>query len=84
MTSQEIKQNAIYVINKVITLKYNVANGCYSDRTELAKQEARLEGIKNWATQNNMLQDIKHYLNSKNWGMGVHFYATEVQKYFCN
>ena len=65
MTTQEIKQSAIYVINKVITLKYNVANGCYSDRTELAKQEARLEGI-------------------KNWGMGVHFYATEVQKYFSN
>jgi hypothetical protein len=31
-----------------------------------------------------MLQDIKHYLGSKNWGMGVHFYATEVHKYFCN
>lgn len=46
MTTQEIKQNAIYVINKVITLKYNVANGCFSDKAELAKQEARLEGIK--------------------------------------
>jgi hypothetical protein len=84
MTTQEIKQNAIYVINKVITLKYNVGNGCYSDRAELAKQEARLEAIKNWAIENNMLQDIKHYLGSKNWGMGVHFYATEVHKYFCN
>ena len=84
MTTQEIKQNAIYVINKVITLKYNVGNGCYADRAELAKQEARLEGIKKWAIENDMLQDIKHYLGSKNWGMGVNFYATEVHKYFCN
>ena len=84
MTTQEIKTNAIYVINKVITLKYNVANGCFADRAELSKQEARLEGIKNWAIETNMLQDIKHYLGSKNWGMGVQFHATEVHKYFCN
>jgi hypothetical protein len=84
MTTQEIKTNAIRVINNVITLKYNVGNGCFSDRVELAKEEARLEGIKSWAIQNNMLQDINHYLGSKNWGMGINFYASQVQKYFSN
>jgi len=84
MTTQEIKIQAIRVIDKVIVLKYNVANGCFSDKAELAKQEARLESIKNWSIQNNMLQDIKHYLGSKNWGMGLRFHAFEVQKYFCN
>jgi hypothetical protein len=82
MTTQEIKTQALRVIDKVITLKYNVANGCLSDRAELAKEEARLEGIKNWAVQNNMIQDLRHYLGSKNWGMGVKFYAFEVAKFF--
>ena len=82
MTNQEIKIQALRLVDKVVTLKYNVGNGCYSDKKELEKEEARLQGVKTWAIQNDMIQDIKHYLVSKSWGMGMNFYASEVSKIF--
>lgn len=82
MTTQEIKTKAFRVIDKVITLKANVFNGCHSDREDLAKEEARLEGIKTWAIANNQLQDIRNYFASKTFGNHLQFHAFEVSKYF--
>ena len=80
----EIRLKAIRVINSIITLKANVANGCFSDQTELDKQMSRLEGIKNWAIQNDQLQEIKHYFASKNFGQNNQFAASEIASYFNN
>lgn len=84
MTTQEIKSKAFRVIDKVIILKANVFNGCYSDKAELAQEEARLEGIKNWAIANNQLQDIRNYFASKTFGNHLQFHAFEVSKFFNN
>ena len=83
-TVNETRIEAIRVINNIITLKANVSNGCYADQTELNKQMPRLEGIKNWAIQNDQLQEIKHYFASKNFGQNNQFAATEIATYFNN
>jgi hypothetical protein len=83
-TLNETRTEAIRVINTIITLKANVSNGCYSDQTELDKQMPRLEGIKNWAIENDQMQEIKHYFASKNFGQNNQFAATEISLYFYN
>jgi hypothetical protein len=83
-TVNEIRIEAIRVINKIITLKANVANGCYSDLELLNKELPRLETIKTWATNNDQLQEIKHYLNSKYFGQNEKFCAVEVANFFNN
>jgi hypothetical protein len=83
-TLNETRLEAIRVINIIITLKANVSNGCYSDQTELDKQIPRLEGIKNWAIENDQMQEIKHYFASKNFGQNNQFAATEISLYFYN
>jgi hypothetical protein len=81
--TEEIRMKAIRVINRVITLKYNVFNGCYSDKAELEIEENRLAGIKAWAEQNNQLQEIKAYFASKNFGQSQ-FQAAEIAAFFNN
>lgn len=83
-TVNETRIAAIRVINNIITLKANVSNGCFADQTELTKEMSRLEGIKNWAIQNDQLQEIKHYFASKNFGQNNQFAAVEISKYFNN
>jgi len=83
-TLNETRTEAIRVINTIITLKANVSNGCYSDQTELDKQMPRLESIKNWAIENDQMQEIKHYFASKNFGQNNQFAATEISLYFYN
>jgi hypothetical protein len=83
-TVNETRIAAIRVINNIITLKANVSNGCFADQTELTKEIGRLEGIKNWAIQNDQLQEIKHYFASKNFGQNNQFAAVEISKYFNN
>jgi hypothetical protein len=83
-TLNETRTEAIRVINTIITLKANVSNGCYSDQTELDKQMPRLEGIKNWAIENDQMQEIKHYFASKNFVQNNQFAATEISLYFYN
>jgi MinD superfamily P-loop ATPase len=78
----EIRTEAIRVINKIITLKANVSNGCYSDKAELDVQVPRLEQIKNWAIENNQLPEFQHYFASKNFGQTCQFAAVEVGKIF--
>lgn len=84
MTTQEIKTSAFYVIDNVITLKANVSNGCVSDMEALKIEEARLQDIKVWAKKNDLLQDIKHYLSSHNFGHILQFAAREVASFFNN
>ena len=81
-TVNELRIEAIRVINTIITLKANVSNGCYSDQAELTKQMPRLEQIKNWAIQNDQLQEIIHYFASKNFGQNNQFAAVEISKIF--
>lgn len=80
----ETRLAAIQVINKIVVLKTNVANMCPTSREELAIELPRLESIKKWATENDQLQDIKHYLISKTWGQTYQFAAREVSKLFNN
>ena len=83
-TVSEIRIEAIRVINKVITLKSNVFNGCYSDKAALEIEEKRLEGIKNWAIANDQIQEIRHYLGSKYFGQINQFAAAELAAFFNN
>lgn len=83
-TINETRQQAIKVINNIITLKTNVFNGCFSDKEELEKQMPRLEEIKKWAVENDQLQEIKHYLASKNFGSHCQFSASEIASFFNN
>ena len=83
-TLNETRTEAIRVIDTIITLKANVSNGCYSDQTELDQQMPRLESIKNWAIENDQMQEIKHYFASKNFGQNNQFAATEISLYFYN
>lgn len=78
----ETRIAAIRVINKVITLKANVANGCYSDRPEMEKESKRLEGIKAWAIANDQIQEIRHYFASHNFGQNNQFAAAEIAQFF--
>jgi hypothetical protein len=81
-TINETRIDAIRVINRIITLKSNVFNGCYSDKKELESQLPRLESIKKWAIENNQLQEIKSYLASKNFGQTHQFSASEIATFF--
>ena len=78
----EIRKESFRVIDNIITLKANVSNGCFSDQAELNKQLPRLEQIKNWAINNDQLQEIKHYFASKNFGQNNQFAAREIAKFF--
>ena len=83
-TTNEIRIEAIRVINNIITLKANVFNGCYSDKAELDKQMPRLESIKVWAIANDQIQEIRHYFASKNFGQNNQFVASEIASFFNN
>lgn len=81
---ESTRKSAIQLINKIITLKTNVANGCPSSREELTVELPRLEQIKKWAVDNNQLQEIKHYFAAKTFGQTYQFAASEVATYFHN
>ena len=81
-TVNEIRIDAIRVINNVITLKANVFNGCFSDKAALEVEEKRLAGIKSWAIANDQIQEIRHYFASKNFGQNNQFAASEIATYF--
>jgi hypothetical protein len=83
-TINEIRIEALRVINNVITLKANVFNGCYSDIAALEVEAKRLEGIKAWAIANDQIQEIKHWFASKNFGQNNQFAAAEIASYFNN
>ena len=80
----ETRAAAIQVINNIITLKANVANGCFSDQAQLTIEEKRLNGIKAWAIENNQIQEISHYFASKNFGQNNQFAAAKVASFFNN
>jgi hypothetical protein len=82
MTTQETKQMGFTLIKKLIVLKMNVANGCSSDKEDMMKQEARLPKVAQWAKDNGMLNDFRHYFTCGNFGMQEKFYALEVSKSF--
>ena len=81
-TTTEIRIEALRVIDSLITLKANVSNGCFSDIPEMVKQEARLEGIKNWAIANNQIQEFKQFFASNNFGQTRQFAAVEISRLF--
>jgi len=83
-TANEIRTEAIRVINNVITLKTNVFNGCYSDKAVLEVESKRLEAIKNWAIANNQIQEICYYFASKNFGQNNQFAASDLAFFFNN
>jgi len=81
MTTQEIKKQALILIEQVVILKTNVFNGCPKSKAELEKQLPRLTGIRKWADANDMTIDIRVWMSSKNWGMH-RFSATELSEIF--
>ena len=81
-TVTEIRLSAIKVINNIITLKTNVKNGSPVAKAELDIQILRLPQIKQWAIDNNQLQEIRSYFDHKTWGMTNQFSAREVADYF--
>lgn len=81
-TINEIRIEAIRIINKAITLKANVNNGCISDQDELDVVMVRLENIRKWAVENDQIQEIRHYFASKNFGQNAQFAASEIAKMF--
>jgi hypothetical protein len=83
-TVNQIRIEALRVIDKVIRLQYNVDNGCSADRAELDAQKNRLAGIKSWAIANDQISDIKHYFASHNFGQPFQFIASNVATYFNN
>jgi len=84
MTTTEIRIKGLRLIEKVITLKCNVNDGCFADKAELDKEFARLEGFKKWALENNQINNVHYYMGSKNWGMHRQFVATEIGSIFNN
>lgn len=83
-TVNETRIDAIRVINKIITLKANVSNGCFSDKVELEKEMPRIAAIKAWAEANNQLPEIRHYFASQNFGQNNQFAAAELAEIFNN
>lgn len=83
-TTDQIRLSAISIINDVITLKANVANGCYSDQSELNNKMSRLQGIKTWAIQNDQLKTIQHYFAAHNFGSNNQFASSEISTFFYN
>ena len=81
---QQIKIKAIQIIENVITLTYNVRNGCASDKAALEIESKRLPEIKIWAEENNMLQDIKHYFSCTNFGFDMGIIRTQVVSFLYN
>lgn len=81
MTTQEIRIKGLRLIEKVITLKCNVNNGCFADKAELEKESARLDGFKKWAIENDQLHNVQAFLN-KSWGQHRQFVATEMKTFF--
>lgn len=81
-TVEEIRAEAFRVINKVITLKVNVNNGCYSDAEALAVEEKRLAAIKTWAAENGQLMTIRNYFACHNFGGLCQFVASDIAKFF--
>lgn len=81
-TVNEIRIEAIRVINNAITLRANVMNGCYSDYPALQSELKRIEGIKAWAVANDQIQEIRHYFASKSFGQNNQFAAAEISQIF--
>lgn len=84
MTTQQIKMKAFYIIDQIIILQYNVDNGCYEDLEELNSKRNRLEGIKDWAIKNDLIQDFRNYFASNNFGQSNQFIAQDLAKIFNN
>jgi hypothetical protein len=84
MTTQEIKTKAFQVIDQVIRLQYNVNYGCIEDRKDLETQKARLQNIKDWAIENNVIQDFRNYFASNSFGQPFQFIANDLSKIFNN
>ena len=83
-TNNEIRIDAIRVLNNIITLKTNVSNGCFSDVAALEIEEKRLVGIKSWAIENNELQAIRQYFASNFFGYHNQFTAVKIAEFFNN
>lgn len=83
MTTQEIYTKAISLINQTITLGANVTNGCTSDYPAYKANMERMESLKTWAIANDKIQDVRHFLASKNFGSS-RFSAQEISTIFNN
>ena len=81
-TINKTRLQAIEIIENVITLQYNVNNGCYSDKIELDSQKKRLKGIKRWAKDNNQLNEIMHFFASSFFGNSHQFIAQDLAEFF--
>jgi len=81
-TVTEIRMSAIRVINNIVTLKTNLKNGCPTAQEQLEVEIKRLPQIKQWAIENDQLQEIRSYFDHKTWGMTNQFSAREVADYF--
>jgi len=82
MTTQEIYISAIRLINRTITLGANVSNGCTTDYPEYKSNLDRMEAVKTWTIENNMIQEVRNYFASHNFGQNAQFSAVEISKLF--
>ena len=82
-TTEEIYSSSLQLINKLMTLKMNVFNGCRADIAELNETEKRLPNLIEWARNNDKISDIRHYLQSGKFNTSsLHFYANELAEKF--
>jgi len=81
-TQDKVMTEVFNVINKIVTLTYNVEEGCEADEDELDEQMERIPAIKEWAEKNNKIQTIRNFFISKSWGQEVKFIAFDISKMF--
>ena len=81
MTTLETRLKGINLIDKTMILQYNVNEGCEEDVNELEENLVRLNGLKNWAKENDQLKEIQHYFSCGNFG-SLRFVSYEISKIF--
>jgi hypothetical protein len=82
MTTQEIKMEAFRLIDETLILKYNVVNGCRSDNAALEANMKRMPAIKAWAEEVEVINDIRHYFISHNFGQHMQFIVNDFKQLF--
>ena len=68
----KVRTAAVQLVNRVITLKSNVFNGCSSDRNELEAIMPRLEKCKRWAIENGEINTLRNVANNNFSEMAMH------------
>jgi hypothetical protein len=84
MTTQEIKTKGFRTIENIITLNTNVFNGCFSDQAELTIQLKRLDALKSWFEANDLMMDLKYFMNNNTTCQHNKFSSTKIKDMLFN